>query len=199
MSSNQQNLAQQIGHANAKRSAARLAAVQALYQMDVAGTDISDVLSEFESNYFSGAGTSADTDADISDGMISNDSKIDTATSGDAQDGAGEAEELIDHSYFEDILKGILKSQTELDPIIDEQLREGWRLNRLDSTLRAILRAGAYELKSRKELSVGLIIDEYLNIAHAFFEGDEPKVVNGVLDKLGKRIRSGDMSGDASS
>ena len=161
------------------------------------------MLAEFESNYFSGAGTSADIDADISDGMISVDSKIDTATSGDAhdgaqgadgadaQDGTGEAEELIDHGYFEDILKGILKSQTELDPIIDEQLREGWRLNRLDSTLRAILRAGTYELKNRKELSVGLIIDEYINIAHAFFEGDEPKVVNGVLDKLGKRIRSG--------
>jgi len=181
MSTAKPNLADQIGQANSKRSAARLAAVQALYQMDVAGTDLNDVLIEFQTNYFSGAEIGGDKDA--APEPVSNvaDSDDEDAKSNSLQ---------LDHGYFEDILKGILKSQTALDPLIDEHLRSGWRLNRIDSTLRAILRAGAYELQSRHELSVGLIIDEYLNIAHAFFEGDEPKVVNAVLDKLAKSIRT---------
>ena len=186
MSSETPNLAEQIGHGNARRSAARLAAVQALYQMDVAGTDMNDVLREFQMNYFSGAEVESDEAAS---------SPPNTDVESDNDKGSGDH---LDHGYFEDILKGILKTQSELDPLIDEQLRDGWRLNRIDSTLRAILRAGAYELKARKELSVALIIDEYLNIAHAFFEGDEPKVVNGVLDNLGKRIRTDDQSGEAS-
>lgn len=186
------NLAQALGQANSKRSAARLAAVQALYQMDVAGTDISDVLEEFQSDYFSGAETGgedapaspASETAAKSASAIGLDQKSDEST-----DEAPVREALFDLGYFEDILTGILKSQSELDPLIDQHLRSGWRLNRIDSTLRAILRAGTYELKSHKKLSVGLIIDEYLHIAHAFFEGDEPKVVNAVLDKVGKSLR----------
>ena len=192
MTSTTPNLADQIGQANSKRSAARLAAVQALYQMDVAGTDLNDVLAEFRSNYFSGAEIESEASS-VGDVASSGGARKDDAED-DAEDGA---EALLDYGYFEDILTGILKSQAELDPLIDEHLRSGWRLNRIDATLRAILRAGAYELKSHGKLSIGLIIDEYLHIAHAFFEGDEPKVVNGVLDKLAKSIR-GDKSGKSS-
>ena len=200
MSTTTPNLADQIGQANSKRSAARLAAVQALYQMDVAGTDLNDVLAEFRSNYFSGAAIESDGDSHSDSDAAQAPAAAVSAEKTDAEaEGAPEENELLDLGYFEDILTGILKSQAELDPLIDGHLRSGWRLNRIDATLRAILRAGAYELKSHGKLSIGLIIDEYLHIAHAFFEGDEPKVVNGVLDKLAKSIRGdkSDKSSDA--
>jgi len=184
MNSDRPNLAQQLGHANAMRSAARLAAVQALYQMDVAGTDLNDVLREFEANYFSGA---VDEDGEVVTPSASAGEGQNNAIEGGASD-----QQLLDHGYMADILQGVLRTQSEIDPLIDEQLREGWRLNRIDSTLRAILRAGTYELRARDEISVAVIIDEYLNIAHAFFEQDEPKVVNGVLDKLAQRVRLDD-------
>ncbi len=160
------------------RSAARLAAVQALYQMDVAGTDLNDVLREFESNYFKGAASGEGAGGTPAE-------KAPPAT--ERPDAA-----KPDHKFLTEILNGVLAQQGEIDPIIDEQLREGWRLNRLDSILRAILRSGTYELKECRHVPVAVIIDEYLNIAHAFFEQDEPKVVNGVLDKLARRLRNND-------
>ena len=163
---------------NSERSAARLAAVQALYQMDVAGTDLNDVLSEFRDGYFSGA-------------SIDGKDEGGNAVSGEIEN---EEPRALDHAFLTDILSGVLKGQGEMDPIIDEQLREGWRLNRIDSILRAILRSGTFELKERADVPVAVIIDEYLNIAHAFFEKDEPRVVNGVLDKLARRLRSGDLN-----
>ena len=68
-------------------------------------------------------------------------------------------------------------------------LADGWRLNRVDSILRAILRAGAYEMLMRKDVPPRVVITEYVDLAHAFFEGEEPKVVNGILDKLGHEER----------
>ena len=82
-----------------------------------------------------------------------------------------------------------MREQLEIDPLIDQQLAEGWRLTRVDSILRAILRAGVYELMFRDDVPARVVITEYIDIAHAFFAGDEPKVVNGVLDRLGHKIR----------
>ncbi len=70
-------------------------------------------------------------------------------------------------------------------------LAKGWSLARLDSTLRAILRCGTYELRRCKDIPLKVVINEYVEIAHAFFEGDEPGVVNAVLDRLGREIRGG--------
>ena len=134
----------------AERSAARLGAVQALYQMDIAKTDLSDVLPEFGSIRLGEDGES------------------------------GEA----DFEFLSSLVRGVLSEQRTIDPLINERLAEGWKLSRLDSTLRAILRAGAYELKHRQDVPARVSISEYIDVAKAFFEGDEPKVVNGVLDKL---------------
>lgn len=140
------------------RSAARLAAVQALYQMDLAQTDLNDVIAEFNALRFGSRGE-------------------DPTVQG------------ADRSFFADILKGVVRRQREIDPMIDHQLAEGWRLTRIDSILRATLRAGTLELLERADVPARVVITEYVNVAHAFLEGDEPRVVNGVLDKLARRLR----------
>jgi len=91
--------------------------------------------------------------------------------------------------FFRDIVEGVVREQRRIDPLVDRHLAEGWRLNRVDSILRAILRAGAYEMLMRKDVPSRVVITEYVDLAHAFFEGEEPKVVNGILDKLGHEER----------
>jgi N utilization substance protein B len=145
-----------------RRSAARLAAVQALYQMDIAGTPIEEVLAEFET-YRLGHEL---------DGILYRDA---------------------DAAFFRDIVSGVVRNQLELDPAIHETLRAGWPLARIDVTLRAILRSAAHELRSRKDVPAAVVISEYVDVAKAFFTGDEPKLVNGVLDSLAKTIRQGDV------
>ncbi len=147
---------------NAARSAARTGAVQALYQMEIAGTDVSDVINQFQTVRFPNA-----TDSDL----IAN----------------------ADAIFFAEVLKGVLDRQRDLDPMIDQHLASGWRLSRLDSTLRAILRAGTFELMERKDIPPRVIINEYVDIAHAFFESDEPRVVNGVLDKIAHNARADEL------
>ena len=148
-----------------RRSAARLGAVQALYQMDLAQTDLTDILAEFPSHRLGG--------------------ELD-----------GDQYEDADVAFFRDIVTGVVRSQRELDPEIDRVLAKGWTLSRLDSTLRAILRAGAYELKSRMDVPYRVVINEYMDVAKAFFEDDEPKFVNGALDHLAKALRDLDDRDD---
>ncbi len=159
------------GPANA-RSAARMAAVQALYQMDVAGTALDDVIHEFVTIRF-------------------------PAKEADAIRGA-------DPQFFSDILRGVVRAQRDIDPMVDNALAAGWKLVRVDSILRAILRAGVFELKERRDVPAKVAINEYINVAHAFFDEDEPRVVNGILDRLARVLRapefeaakpSGDTSG----
>jgi N utilization substance protein B len=147
------------------RSQARLAAVQALYQMDLAETDLAAVIEEFKAHRL---GREADNGAD--------------GTGGEA-----------DPEHFADVLKGVVRRQREIDPMIDRQLAQGWRLTRIDSILRAILRAGAFELIELSDVPPRVVISEYIDVAHAFFAGDEPRVVNGVLDALARKVRPGDL------
>jgi len=91
--------------------------------------------------------------------------------------------------FFRNLVEGVVHEQRRLDPQIDEQLAEGWRLTRVDSILRAILRSGAYELFTRDDVPARVVITEYVDIAHAFFGEDEPKVVNGILDRLAHTAR----------
>ena len=142
-----------------KRGAARLAAVQALYQMDVAGTGILEITSEYE-----------------------------TYRLGQEVDGEQYLE--ADPQRFRAIIAGVLDEQRLLDPMIRQLLPEDWPLSRIDSTLRAILRAGAWEIKNRKDVPVAVAISEYVDIAKAFFEGEEPRMVNAVLDKMAKELRN---------
>lgn len=145
------------------RSNSRLAAVQALYQMDVGGADIGDVIAEFRA-----------------------------ARLGRAYDGET-AEELADDNpadadFFESIVRGVVEKQSEIDPAIDGALAKGWRLPRLDATLRAILRAGAFEIYGRSDVPPKAVINEYVTVAKAFFEKDEPRVANAVLDRLAREL-----------
>jgi N utilization substance protein B len=147
----------------ASRSAARLAVVQALYQMDMSGIDLNEVVSEFEAHRL-------------------------------GQEIEGDQYFEAEAAFFRDLVEGVVREQRSLDPLIDEQLAEGWRLNRVDSILRAILRAGAYELAMRDDVPARVVISEYLDIAHAFFGDEEPRVVNGILDRLARKARSKELA-----
>ncbi len=145
-----------------KRGAARLAAVQALYQMDIAGTALNDVIAEFEAF------------------------RLGREVDGDQYRDA-------DPAWFRDLITGVVRDQRAIDPDIHTALTEGWPLSRIDSTLRAILRSGAYELMNRRDVPAPVVISEYLDVTRAFFDGDEPKLVNGVLDRLARRFRETEM------
>ena len=152
------------------RSTARMAAVQALYQMDLAGTDVADVIDEFEKLRFN---------------------NVATDTGGEC----GNELQGADPTFFADLLRGVVRSQRDIDPLIDQQLATGWRLVRIDSILRAILRAGAFELRERHDVPARVVITEYINVAHAFFDAEEPRVINGVLDAIARRARPEEFDG----
>ena len=82
-----------------------------------------------------------------------------------------------------------MRDQVKIDPVVRGALQEDWPLSRLDSTLRAILRAGTFEILERKDVPIPVIVTEYVEIAQAFFEGEEPKIVNAVLDRIAKQVR----------
>ena len=140
------------------RSAARLAAVQALYQMEMEGTPLAKLLHEFHEHRL-GATIEDDTYA--------------------------EAE--ID--FFDDVVAGVDARRAEIDALIAARLAEGWSLERLDRPMRAILRAGAYELIARPDVPVATVITEYVDVAHAFFDKRETGFVNGLLDAIAKEAR----------
>ena len=148
-----------------KRGTARLAAVQAIYQMEIAGAELGDVLDEFEA-YRLGK-------------------EIDGMTFREA-----------DPAFFRDVVSGVVREQRRIDPAVHLALVEDWPLKRIDVTLRAILRAGAYELIARKDVPARVVINEYIDVAKAFFTEDEPGIVNGVLDRLARDLR-GDELGTA--
>ena len=141
------------------RSAARLAAVQALYQQDMEGTPLPRLLKEFHDHRLG-------------------------ATIEDEQ--YHEAE----RDFFDDIVTGVDARRAELDALIAGRLAEGWTLERLDRPMRAILRAGAYELLARPDVPVGSVISEYVDVAHAFFDKRESGFVNGLLDAIAKEVRA---------
>lgn len=140
------------------RSAARLAAVQALYQMDITGKGVNEAQAEFEAYWI-------------------------------GREVEGEQYKPAELAFFRDILAGVLADQVALDRAIDQTLAEGWPLARIESVMRAALRAGAYELKKRKDIPARVVITEYVDVAGAFFERDEAGVVNAVLDRLARRFR----------
>ncbi|ODT85233.1 transcription antitermination factor NusB [Phenylobacterium sp. SCN 70-31] len=154
------------GHAS--RSVARLAAVQALYQMEVSAIGVEAVIREFTDHRF---------DRDI-EGVGAEGAEGDGATLASADEG-----------FFADLVRGVVAEQARVDAAIAKRLAEGWRLERLDATVRAILRAGAFELARRPDVPTEVAIDEYVEVAKSFFEGTEPGFVNGALDGVAKDVR----------
>jgi N utilization substance protein B len=98
-----------------------------------------------------------------------------------------------DTGFFKDLLTGVVAQQSKVDNAIARVLAAGWTLERLDSILRALLRAGAYEIVLRPDVPARVTIDEYVEIARDFFEGEETKFVNGVLDAIAREARPEDM------
>ena len=140
------------------RSAARLAAVQALYQQEMEGTPVQRPLKEFHDHRLG---------ATIED----------------------EHYHEAERDFFDDIVTGADARRAELDGLIADRLAEGWSLERLDRPMRAILRAGAYELVARPDVPVGSVISEYVDVAHAFYDKRESGFVNGLLDAIAKSAR----------
>ena len=146
-----------------KRGAARLAAVQALYQMDLAGTGLNDILAEFESHWLGG-------------------------------EVEGAQYRPAEAAFFRDIVGGVVREQTRLDPQIDAALARGWPLRRIETILRAVLRAGAYELACRSDIPARVVMSEYVDVAAAFVDEEETGMVNAVLDQLAHQLRAAEFA-----
>ena len=146
-----------------RRSAARLAAVQALYQMEVTGKGLKETRSEFESFWIG--------------------NEIEGVQYKDAET-----------AFFSDILTGVVSAQGPIDRSIDRALTADWPLARIDSVMRAILRAGAFELKQRADVPARCSIKEYVDIAGAFFGAEEVGMINAVLDALARQCRAAEFA-----
>lgn len=140
------------------RSNARLAAVQALYQMEAAGAGAESVIREFMAHRLGG-------------------------------DIEGRSLHEADDVFFADIVRGVISFQDRIDPAIELRLARAWTLARLDATARAILRASSFELLSKAHIPARVIIDEYIEIAEAFFGEADRRFVNAVLDALARDLR----------
>jgi N utilization substance protein B len=145
------------------RSVARLAAVQALYQMELGGAGVEAVVREFADHRFG---------SDLE---------------GEPQGEARMAE--ADEAFFAELVRGVVADQAAIDRAIVRRLAQGWKLDRLDATVRAILRAGAYELAHRSDVPSEVAIDEYVELAKAFFDPTEAGFVNAALDAIAGDVR----------
>ena len=144
------------------RANARLASVQALYQMEVAGKGLNESLAEFETYWI-------------------------------GREVEGEQYKPAEIAFFRDVLNGVLGDQRALDLEIDATLQEGWPLRRVEAVMRAVLRAGSYELKKRKDIPARVVITEYVDVAAAFLARDEVGMINAVLDALARKLRPEDF------
>jgi transcription antitermination protein NusB len=142
-----------------KRGAARLAAVQALYQMDLAGTGLNEILAEFEGHWI-------------------------------GREVEGNQYLPAEAAFFRDVVAGVVREQRKLDPLIDEVLEQSWPLKRIETILRAVLRAGAYELDHRRDVPARVVVSEYVDVAHAFVDRDETGMANAVLDQIARKLRA---------
>ncbi len=142
-----------------QRGAARLAAVQALYQMDVGRASLEDTLAQFGSFHL-------------------------------GREVEGEQYLPADADFFRQIVSGVAKHQLLVDPAVDKALADGWPIERVDATLRAILRAAAFELLRRKDIPAKVVISEYVDVARAFYEDDASDLVNAALDAIARSAGS---------
>lgn len=147
-----------------RRSAARLAAVQALYEMDLVGAPADAVLAEFMAKRW-------------------------RLGPGDADEAMAEPED----GWLADLVNGVSAGAEGLDESIAPALSPELAIDRMETLLRAVLRAGAYELTAKPEVPAAVVIDEYVEVANAFFDGREAALVNGVLDRLARRLRAGEL------
>jgi N utilization substance protein B len=147
------------------RSAARLAAVQALYQQHMESTALAKLLDEFHQHRL---------------GRTIDDDDFDDAEYADAE-----------VPFFDDVVRGVDARRDEIDALLASKLAAGWTLARLDKSMLQVLRAGTYELLARADVPVAVAISEYVDVAKAFFDDGQAKFVNGILDAVAKEARAG--------
>lgn len=141
------------------RSAARLGAVQALYQLDMdADTNVDQTVSEFLRLRL-------------------------------GQEVDGETYATADGEFFEDVVRGVSGRKQEFDELLKAVLTKTWTVDRVERILKCIIRSAIYELIARPDVPTKVILNEYLDVTHSFYGGAEPGFVNGVLDRLAKDIR----------
>jgi N utilization substance protein B len=146
-----------------RRGAARLAAVQALYQMEIGGAGINDIFAEFESHWL-------------------------------GNEVEGDRYLPAEVAFFRDVVAGVVRDQVRIDPLIDDALSKSWPLKRIAAILRAVLRAGSYELEHRMDIPARVVVSEYVDVAHAFVENDEAGMVNAVLDQIARHFRAAEFT-----
>lgn len=146
-----------------KRRAARFAAVQALYQVDLLGARPEVVCREFVDHRL---------------GRLFEAVEIDQPSP------------EVDREWFQILVKGAWAARERVDPELEQCLAEGWTLARCGFLLRACLRAGGFELAQRTDVPIKVVINEYVELAHLFFDASEPAFVNAVLDRLAPRLRT---------
>jgi len=146
-----------------KRSAARLAAVQALYEMELSGKGVTDAMAEFEAHWM-------------------------------GREVEGLTFQPAEAEFFRAILQGVVQNQMGIDQKVDAALSKGWPLRRIETVLRAVLRAGAYELMHRPDVPAKVVISEYVDLTRDFYEGEEAGMVNAVLDSIGRDVRASELS-----
>ena len=146
-----------------RRSSARLAAVQALYQIAVVGTDAETVLGEFVRF------------------------RLDTELDGDRFVSP-------DKPLFARIVRGTVSRRDDIDPLVQGALDPPWTVDRLEVLLRVVLQAGCWELLENADTSPAIIITDYVDVAHAFFGGREPGMVNAVLDRVARQLRTEELA-----
>lgn len=152
-----------------KRSGARIAAVQALFQLEFNGALAGAVVEEFLRHRFAKPGD---------EGMIA---------------------APADRPMFDEIVKGVAERHAEIDAAVQPALPAGWTLIRLDPVLRACLRAGVYELIARLETPARVVIDEYVRVAAGFAGGGEPGLLNAMLDRIARSVRPTEFTTDDAS
>ncbi len=154
------------------RASARIAAVQALYEMDMTDAAADPILSEFLAERWQHAGQEEGEGADNADIPP------------------------FDQELLKEIVTGVAEHTATLDQHIGSALSGAWTVERLEVLIRVILRAGVYELLHKIDVPVRVVINEYMGVAHAFFSGTEPSLINGVLDKLAHEIRIHEIKGE---
>lgn len=146
-----------------KRSAARLSAVQALYQMDLTGKGVKEVLAEFETFWI-------------------------------GREIEGDQYKPAERGLFRSIIQGVLAHQVTLDRTADRILSDSWPLKRVEALMRAVLRAGAFELTHTPDVPVKVAVSEYVDLASAFLDKDEVGMINAVLDRIARETRADELA-----
>jgi len=162
------------------RSVARLCAVQALYELDITGAPVDPVLGAFMQDRWDLAGGISDDDEDDDD--------LDFERSQPRQP-VGEMQRP-ETGLLATLVRGVGERQGEIDEMLKGGLSEDRPIERLEVLVRAILRAGAFELLSQSDTPARVVISEYVDVARSFFTGTEPGLVNAVLDRLARVLRA---------